>query len=1239
MTRKTRARWRAALAGLGLTCLACSQAPLPSERHTLRVGEEVFRIFCKRVARAEFPDEATGVRFDAPCDEGPEQLSSAVDRPRFRALVERRTELVAALDQTFGDTPVDGGAHFREASARRGELDEFLAQLIPFYDDGTLPASSRAIAQLAQRLTREEDAQASAVLDKLEALSARQGYRPKARAIAATRSLLGYERLDELSERLLALLGEGGPGHDVFTRILQAAALELADAPSAASSGDSTLHVANALLLAPLRDPAALAAGEPRIAAGTFLASADEAAPKEPVYFVRRDGAGAAQLATGFQLPAGTHTGDLPRPFAPGGRSENLGSFARDAGGRLTAGTGGPPIWAYADANATLLGALLRAQRPLLERKAPGQKSTLEKLLRGLQPLLGPQAAQTFTFNTGRSYAFRGPAVAESPLLDLIHALASLAKFEETDRLLEVLRLLLTRFESEAAGPVFAALAIDRDADADESAQLVGHDGAASEFWDDLIAVGQRIAQRPGMLEAVLRAFAEPSAAANTALIAKFMKFKDRVTYNGAPLAPDTRGQPESYARPAPSHPNLVYSVEQASALNSPVSWQLSAPVDRSQPDVGMNRSLFQRLISAIHATNGAENCNKAGGVLHSTVDFPDEAHGGAAGYARCAFVRQPNGAETHMRSMLGRARVTLKDPQLLQVAEILKRDVGEEQERSAQITGFTLTPTPEALARFALAPRNTFLNELFDPFPSTHGPELRLFEPDILFALEARQDDVQLDGAPQSFLTATRQLLSAFDDHELFSTGPDGEQATQGYLFAELLSTLHLHWPSPRAGDCPAALGAGDEGCSQRLDPARPFYAAQSNLVSYEPLLIRALEQHQLGALLQQASARLAEIELQTAEGRRLDGITVLADFVKIALLPDARLAQRDGSRSSKTNACVLQSGAAGCASGRGRVIAQTTPLYLLLDALQRIDAIWARPEHQERHASWLEARSELIDQLLSVERTQARGQARYALRDRRGRALALELLSWLNGKLLGTLHPLKRPDGAPGDRAPWADGLAERARKLLAHPLVAHGLELFDVLWDEADASEELARLNAHLMDFEDNPEGFLDLLLAAADGLEFADLEPNLTPIVQFAALALAPDALELIRAGAGAAPDVQAGAAYRGLELSREVALLDAYRARPELSPLAKLLRNALLPGGAIDGRAPAEVIFDAIAEVNRTDPSLPAQSPLTRADARQVFEQLRQFMLDEERGLERLYRVVQGRSLEVEQVQP
>jgi hypothetical protein len=1221
-----------------LACLGCSQAPDPTaRRQDLRVGEEVYRIFCKRVARDSFPDEATGVRFNTACEQGPDGLDAATDRPRFRALVERRTELVAALDQMFGDTPVDGGALFRKEDGEPAELDQFLKQMIPFYDDGTLPASTRAIAEIAKKLAAAEDARASAVLDKLALLSTRQGYRLKTRTSAATRAMLTYPRIDEVSERLLSILGEGGAGNAIFQRILEAAVLELADGSDGVDNADSTLRVATGLLLSPLRDPETVAAAKPD--ARAFLASADETAPRDAVYFVRRDDLGNAKLDAKFQPPEGTSARDLPTPFAAGGRSENLGRYARDAGGRLTVGSAGPPIWAYGDANASVLGALLREQKPLLARNDAGEKSTLEKLLRGLKPLLGAQAAQTFTFNSGRKYTFQGPSVADSPLLDLVHALASLAKFEETDRLLEVLRLLIAKYESEAAGPIHAALAIDRDADMDGRAQLVGSDGTPetpSEFWDDLIAVGQRIAQRPGMLEAALRAFSRPSAVANSALIAKFMKFKDRVTYEGAPLSPATPGEPASHSRPAPSHPNHVYDAQQATLLNQPIDWQLSIEVDRSQPDTGMNRSLFQRLISAIDATNGAENCNKEGAILHSSLDFPYHEDGGTAGYPRCALVRQPSGAETHMRSILGRALVKLKDAKLLEVAEILKRDVGAEQERLAQVQGFNLTPTPEALARFAMAPRNSFLAEMFDPFATKHGVAMVAYEPDILFALEAKQDDVRMNSEPQSFLTATKELLQAFDDHELFASSADGEVASDGYLFAELLSTLHLHWPSSRPEDCPEVVAAGEEGCSQHLDPSRPFYAKQSNVVSYEPLLVRALEEQRLGEVLQQSSARLAEIHVQGADGQMRDGITVLSDFVKVALLPSEKLAYRDGTKSTKTNACVPRSDAAGCVAGRGRILEQTTPLYLLLDALKRIDEVWAKPENAERHATWLKARSELVEQLLATRREDP---GDYKMQNRRGRALALELLAWLGGKVLGELHALRNQDGTQGDRVRWADGLSQRLADSLAHPLVAHGLDLLDVLWDDRAASAELARLNLHLMDYENNPAGFMDLALAAADTLESADMEPDLTPIVQFAALAIAPDAFSVIARDSSAPPNVFDGAAYTGLELTRQVALLDAYRGKPELSPISKILKNALLPGGAIDSRAPMEVIFDAIAEVNRADPALPPQTPLTREDNRRIFDQLRQFMLDEERGLERLYRVVQGRSLADEQVEP
>jgi hypothetical protein len=62
-----------------------------------------------------------------------------------------------------------------------------------------------------------------------------------------------------------------------------------------------------------------------------------------------------------------------------------------------------------------------------------------------------------------------------------------------------------------------------------------------------------------------------------------------------------------------------------------------------------------------------------------------------------------------------------------------------------------------------------------------------------------------------------------------------------------------------------------------------------------------------------------------------------------------------------------------------------------------------------------------------------------------------------------------------------------------------------------------------------------------------------------------------------------------------------------------------------------GLAPIEVILDAIAEVNRTDAGDPA--PLAPADYTYVFGTVRDFLIDETRGLEQLYTIVRNRPRE------
>ena len=85
------------------------------------------------------------------------------------------------------------------------------------------------------------------------------------------------------------------------------------------------------------------------------------------------------------------------------------------------------------------------------------------------------------------------------------------------------------------------------------------------------------------------------------------------------------------------------------------------------------------------------------------------------------------------------------------------------------------------------------------------------------------------IDGKPQSFLTATIPLLSAFDKHDTIDANGD---PVGSYFFAELLDLVHMHYSSPKTELCPDAVQKdGGEGCTQTIDPAAKFYSHGSNI------------------------------------------------------------------------------------------------------------------------------------------------------------------------------------------------------------------------------------------------------------------------------------------------------------------------------------------------------------------------------------------------------------------------
>ena len=1149
---------RGALIACGLTAYGCAQEPLPDRAYDRQaLSGEVFRVFCLRTARTAYPNDVAGDRFYPLCDGEVEPTED--DDPRLSALISRREEIVGALQQVFAEDAQPEREPFAE-----DEISEFMRALVELYDppNEVVPKATRGIAEVLGRLLDEGDPRAQAVIDTVARLSARTGYRRPDRVLGALRPVLGYERLDTLAKLLLKEVAAGGGAHEAFVRVLEAAALELADEPVAVADRDeSTLRKALALLFA-----------------------SDDALAGEsgPALVLARDDQGNARAIGGD--PSVT-------PFPVLGRVDT--AEERDAESALAL-TDGEPSYETFDANKTVLAAVMRETSALIAPGEDGDRSPLEYVAHGLAPLLGPTREGRSKQIGGATYSFTGPAVEESPLLDLLHALAVVARYPETESLLKLLGQLLEGHESEATALLYAGLRIDEFSDEYEDAKLTGWDGnpgSPHELWDDLIAVAQRMTKRPGLFEGLIKSFADPHSGMQGKLYANWMRFKDEVSY--------------------PNSPSTDFD-----DINGEVAHAYSEEAPRSGNDVGMNRSVWQRTMSLIHALNGVKICNKDKAVLTvqtdalGTLTFPGGYPLLSDGYKACELIEVPDAMEIYSRAVIGKGTIQIKDAFATLLAGLgealgITGNVGQIQEKSAQITGFTDKPTPQSLARFLFAPRNKFLTDLFEPTLTRDSEQIVLYEPNALFPVENRDASVLLDGEPQSFITAGGPMIAAFDAAEL--RDPLTGQLTDGYMFGHLLSTLHLHWSSPKSEPCPSPIASGDEGCTQRLDPKGKLYAPQTNLVSYEELIARSFDEEDFVGHLHRAAKVLVPLSVDGKTGDK-----ILGEFLQRMVTPDPALSKRNGDKFSKTNTCELvgTGASASCKDGRGRVIETLSPIYLVLDALKRFDETFA--DDEERHEAWLTGRSRLVDQLLTVDNT---GDD-FALRDRNAYAIALAALPWASEQIAAHREA--------GDLEQWSNDLSKRLATVLEHPLTAAVIELLDRFWDAPEAAREFDAVASYVLDEVNNPEAFQGMLIAAADMLTLLDRDPELSPAIQFAALALAPNAFDAV--DGNGEPDARSSALFQGLELAKSVVERD----EKQPSTLSKLLKNLVTTDA--ESRSPLEVLIDATADVNRTALDAPPEQPLSAEEDRHAFGQVHGFLTDQESGLERLYQVIQGRKV-------
>jgi hypothetical protein len=1246
--RTARGRFQAALLCLPLLA-SCADTPPEAPPHRKRgtVGEEVFRVFCKRYSAQAFPDDLDGVAFNPAC-EGSGPIPEGRNDPHFSALIERRSKIVKALDEILQSKEGEKELH-------EDELRTFLGSLIPLYDPPSLmPESTRALANVLGRVLDDKDETGKKALDVLARTTGRVGYRPLKQALGVVRPLLEYPGLDDFIQSSLQLVAKGGKAEKEYDAVIHGLSLELATYEDTPLAPDSTLILTRDLMFNDLTETLkADLVGNPlqlvrRDDRGVAVPLREPGAPL-PAPFIDEDGDDRADI-DGFgrlrSMPGGP--AQIPAPFAV----RNEAPTERDSVTGLAKNVwdgSNKPLFNHADMNATLLASLLREQINLI-KVHKGDRTTFEKMGRGAPALLGLTGQRVREYGKAK-IAFEGPDPATAPILDLVHAFSSIAGKPETKKALEVIRQTMERPELEPATAqlIQTLLNIKARADMHPEAQLVGKDGPGtpSRFWDDMIDVARRMVVpitykakngtmqtgvRAGLIEAVMRSILDedepgdepgppmkpdpndPSqsipdqwnppcegvcAPAQGKLLANWLRHRDVVTYPNSPSQDfaDINGRAKSTEC---KEPGKAYCVE----------------VDRSMPDHGFNRSIFQRVLGMVYGLNGQTQMNKDGARISDPLPLPLDLNpfdGVQNSWKPGELFTVPDMVEVHILAVLNKSHIGLKDGLISTVSGLCNilgitafnglACIGATQEKNSGILGFDDTPSPESLARFVFNEPNAFVSGISDPVTVKGGAPIRVWEPLALYPMEVIDPEAKPLGAPDhpglTFIQAGRSLMKAFNEHEIRDTTADPKDYPLGalgdhFLFGDLLSTLHMHWSSRSSDNC-FGPPQNTETCTQSLDPNAPFYNYQSDLRSYEPLIAEAMDDERLLEVLYDATKALKSIQV---DGE--DGITILAKFVELLIRPMDGLTYRDGRTTALTNL--------------GDEVGYVSPLYLLLDALNAIDKSFAAPEHKDRLATWREARSEFVDTVLAIDED-ANGNKRMA--DRLGRAVSIHMIKFAQDRIAA--HE------AAGDLDEWTASFVPRLIDVLDRPVVGAVLKLLDKTWEDKKAGAEFAKLTKYL--FEEEGPGFAVSLLASGDLLQLLDDVTAIAPLLDLAAEAVAPGVTNSVDV-TGKEFLIDGGLARKMVEL--QAAIIDIDTKRP--STTAKLLRNLVNDMG--DGYTPLETLLDAIAEIERVDPKKPSDAPLDRADLEAVLTSVHHFMTDEEHGLERLYAVIEHRKREV-----
>lgn len=1296
------ARCASHLGLVGLVVLSAMTPACAPELDTSRpaiargsVGEEMFGVICDRVGAQALREDLTGDSFRGVCHRPqggqfedtvnvqklPAIDASAVDESgnpvsvekqrqsreaavgRVEALARRRDDLVRALDATFPETKIpikdiDNADDKKSCNAptKSGEglltnqIADMLGRMGELYNDGTLPESTQSLARVMDAFKKSEEAQAA-----WARLSARQGYRPIDTALGATRPIIAYPHLRDLSNASLRLLSADSNPYQIDPQRDEDGRRIPVPGPSNAAL-NKMLEAAHEELLAVKPDPKVAALTVTTDPAGRVVLSrprdnvemikeilftSDPAfGGQSPAYIVKRDARGYAAISGG-SVPAPFVDGDndgLPDVDESGRFKTADGSLApspfpfpgsptatRDPAGRALAGS--RLLYDYIDTSQTFAARMMSDMKALVVPDPELKHETLMDMLGGLHVAVGPRVQKSKGYASGKAVDYTAISP-DSPMLDLVYAMGVILGDRTSDTTLALARELFATKPKEMARVTGAMIAAFDIAQKHPEAKIPRE----ATFWDENIDVIGKIARHPGLLEDVLKALAAPESAQLGTIIARYANLKDEISYDRN----DISGGPFNVTTNSKS--------------------EMRTPVDRAQPSTGKNRSALYRFLSLVSDTTGVTACNKPGAKVHAkafglSVDMPI----GSGTYAECEAFKIDNLSAFYLDSIANASQYEPSDKPNKRGAFYLRNDTLREgialgigaatvglMEDSSGITGFwtptgskTLAAKPAWLNRLVFfdlkndttnATTNRFIKDLQGEFIGTSVCAERVINDPLPGALDAAPDGkirglrncpdgqwLQQRGANTlftwenfGFYDAVRPLLGAF-----VKNGRED-------LFLELSNSTYKHWPGVEASQDECRL-AGNKQCPR------------AGMNSYEPLIAEALAGDVLPALTELARA-LENLPITRCDAvnpttkactatTAVSGIDVAAAATRALFDPDyakttLQLKDRKGATTAKRN--------------DGSTVAQVTPAYLLTNALGSIDIAFdtyeqQHPEDLERRANWRRARSQLVDQFMGVTGARATSTFANPTMSKMTPVIIDMLRAQLNARCPKSFTP-------PYEKCTWArDELAKKAEETLTGPLMSTGLDMMEGLRADKDGRREMEVLMQYLLDAASKNDALASMLASSNDLLQVLRDDENLVPL--FHVLASAMDA----------SVKDDKGHVKRKSLVDAQMALLARVSGRyfdkegveickREIDPnqvLAVALGNLVTPikEGSFKGQSPLEVVIDVIADVNRSDPTQPYEGTLNRSDYAFVSENVVDFLLNKERGLEQFYEVI------------